>query len=156
MIDHLLTTEEIDIAWRLSSAVLSGAIIGLNRFLKHKAAGMRTHAVTALSTALATIVALQIGNFDSASRVMQGLLTGVGFIGAGVIMRDSETHVQGLTTAATIWICAAIGIACGAGKIGIAVVVVIITLGVLLLGRPLERFVARLVNDQNAANDKND
>lgn len=152
----LFHSEQFDIALRLLSAVISGAIIGLNRFLRHKSAGMRTHALTALSSALATVVTLQIGDAEALSRVMQGLLTGVGFIGAGVIMRVGESNVQGLTTAATIWVCAIIGISCGAGKIGIAATVVLITLVVLIFGRPLERFVARLAHDEEAANDKMD
>lgn len=156
MIEPLSNAEQIEIALQLFSAVIGGAAIGLNRFLRHKSAGMRTHALTSLGAALATIVAMQIGNADVASRVMQGLLTGVGFIGAGVIMRDGESHVQGLTTAASIWVCAVIGIACGAGKIMIAAVVTVITLAVLILGRPLERGIARMAHDEKAANDKSD
>jgi putative Mg2+ transporter-C (MgtC) family protein len=156
MIDSLGNSEQFDIALRLFSAAGGGAVIGLNRFLKHKSAGMRTHVLTALSAALATIVALQFDSVDAASRVMQGLLTGVGFIGAGVIMRDGESHVQGLTTAASIWLCAVIGIACGADKLMIAAAVVIIALAVLIVGRPLERFIARMAHDEKAANDEND
>jgi len=156
MIDILKDVGQFEIAMRLFSAVIGGAAIGLNRFLRHKSAGMRTHALTSLGAALATMVALQIGDVEAASRVMQGLLTGVGFIGAGVIMRDGESHVQGLTTAASIWVCAVIGIACGAGKMIIAMAVVIITLAVLILGRPLERGIARMAKDEKAANDKGD
>lgn len=156
MIDMLQDSGQFDVALRLFSAVIGGAAIGLNRFLRHKSAGMRTHALTALGAALATIVAFQVGDTEAASRVMQGLLTGVGFIGAGVIMRDGESHVQGLTTAASIWVCSVIGIACGAGKMIIAMAVVIITLAVLILGRPLERGIARMADDQKAANDKSD
>lgn len=156
MIDILQNSDQLDVTLRLFSAVVGGAAIGLNRFLRHKSAGMRTHALTSLGAALATIVALQIGDAQSLSRVMQGVLTGVGFIGAGVIMRVGESHVQGLTTAASVWICAVIGIGCGAGRIGLAGAVVIITLAVLIFGRPLERLIARLARDEAAANDKMD
>ena len=156
MISDLSNSEQIDIALRLIGAVIGGAAIGLNRFLKHKSAGMRTHALTALGAALATIVGLQIGDGDAASRVIQGLLTGVGFIGGGVIMQVSESQIQGLTTAASVWVCAIIGVACGAGEIIIAATVVVIALFVLTLGRPIERFIARLVRDETAANDKSD
>lgn len=151
-----MNSEAIETGIRLFSAVLCGAAIGLNRFLKHKAAGMRTHALTALGAALATLLTLRIGDVEALSRVVQGLLTGVGFIGAGVIMRVGESNIQGLTTAASIWVCAVIGIACGAGEISIAATVVAITLTVLVFGRSVERFVARLARDEKAANDKVD
>ena len=156
MIDNLINGEAIEIGARLLSAVFGGAVIGANRFLKHKAAGLRTHALTALGAALAALMTLQIGNIEALSRVIQGVLTGVGFIGAGVIMRVGETNIQGLTTAASIWVCAVIGISCGAGEITIAMIVVAITLVVLLFGRPVERFIARITRDENAANDKID
>lgn len=156
MIDNLIHEEAIEICSRLFSAVAGGAVIGLNRFLKHKAAGMRTHALTALGAALAALMTLQISNVEALSRVIQGVLTGVGFIGAGVIMRVGESNIQGLTTAASIWVCAVIGISCGAGEITIAMVVVAITLIVLIFGRPLERFIARIARDEAAANDKVD
>ncbi len=152
----LHSSVEIDAILRLLCAVVGGAAIGLNRFLRHKSAGMRTHALTALGAALATVMTLQISDTEALSRVIQGVLTGVGFIGAGVIMRVGESQVQGLTTAASIWVCAVIGISCGAGKISIAAVVVAITLAVLVFGRPLERFIARLAHDDDAANDKGD
>jgi putative Mg2+ transporter-C (MgtC) family protein len=156
MIDNITSTEQFDTAMRLLSAVICGAAVGLNRFLRHKSAGMRTHALTSLGAATATLVAVQIGDAQTAGRVIQGLLTGVGFIGAGVIMRDGESHVQGLTTAASVWVCAVIGIACGAGKIIIAAAVVIITLATLIVGRPVERFIAHMAHDEKAANDKSD
>lgn len=156
MIDNIIHGEAIEIGIRLCSAVIGGAAIGLNRFLKHKAAGMRTHALTALGAALAALLTLQIGNIEALSRVIQGVLTGVGFIGAGVIMRVGESNIQGLTTAATIWVSAVIGITCGAGEIEIAAAVVVITLAVLIFGRPIERFIARIARDETAANDRAD
>lgn len=156
MLEIFNGNEQFDIALRLFSAVICGAAIGLNRFLRHKAAGMRTHALTSLGAAIATLIALQIGDSEAASRVMQGVLTGVGFIGAGVIMRNGESHVQGLTTAASIWVCAVIGMACGTNRIIIATFATLMTLAVLIFGRPVERGIARLVHDEKAANDKSD
>lgn len=156
MMDLLKDSGQFDVALQLFSAMIGGAAIGLNRFLRHKSAGMRTHALTSLGAALATIVATQIGDAEAISRVIQGLVTGVGFIGAGVIMRDGESHVQGLTTAASIWVCSIIGIACGTGKLVLAGCVVVMTLAILMLGRPIERGIAHMARDEKAANDKSD
>ena len=157
ILETLSTAEQIDFAIRLFSAAVGGAALGLNRFLKHKAAGMRTHALTALGAALATLVAMEIGSGEAASRVIQGLVTGVGFIGAGVIMHNNDAqHIQGLTTAASIWVSSIIGIACGTGQIILAACVVLITLMILVLGRPAERGVARILRIEKAANDRDD
>jgi putative Mg2+ transporter-C (MgtC) family protein len=147
---------DADMVLRSVLAVLGGSLIGLNRFLRHKSAGMRTHGLVALGAALATLMAARMGDVAALSRVAQGLVTGVGFIGAGVIMRDGESHVQGLTTAASIWGCAILGICCGVGDLALAAVGTALALAILLLGRPLERFVARLAKDDAAANDRRD
>lgn len=115
-IDEMLTT-----ALRLALAVLVGGVIGLNRDMHRKPAGVRTHALVSLGTALMVIVVMPPGTldvyrYDALSRVIQGVLTGIGFLGAGVILRDPGTrHVSGLTTAATVWLTALLGVACGAG-----------------------------------------
>jgi putative Mg2+ transporter-C (MgtC) family protein len=109
------------VAIRLALSVLVGGLIGLNRDLHNKPAGVRTHALVSLGTALMVIVILPRGgdaanHIDALSRVIQGALTGIGFLGAGVILRDPGMHhISGLTTAATIWLTALLGIACGAG-----------------------------------------
>jgi putative Mg2+ transporter-C (MgtC) family protein len=111
-----------DIALRLGAASLSGALIGINRDMRNKPIGARTLGLVALGTATVAVAAIQFPgmaeNPDAASRVVQGiiqgLMTGISFIGAGVVLRDSETKtVEGLTTAATVWVTAALGIACG-------------------------------------------
>jgi len=139
-----------DAAFRLGAATLIGAIIGLNRDLKHKPAGLRTHALVSLATAFIVELAYYLpadtltdagGN---ASRVIQGAITGIGFLGAGVILhRIGEESIHGLTTAATIWVTAAVGIACGAGYWAAALSTLAILLLVLLLGGPIERTVHR-------------
>jgi putative Mg2+ transporter-C (MgtC) family protein len=109
------------IAIRLTLSVLVGGLIGLNRDLHRKPAGVRTHALVSLGTALMVIVVMPPGEdntyrYDALSRVIQGVLTGIGFLGAGVILRDpGMRHVSGLTTAATIWLTALLGVACGMG-----------------------------------------
>jgi putative Mg2+ transporter-C (MgtC) family protein len=111
-----------DIALRLCVASLSGALIGINRDMKNKPIGARTLGLVALGTATVAVAALQFPgmaeNPDAASRVVQGIIqgvmTGISFIGAGVVLRDARTRtVEGLTTAATVWVTAALGIACG-------------------------------------------
>ncbi len=127
-------------AIRLTLSVIVGGVIGLNRDLAHKPAGVRTHALVSLGTALMVLVVMPVGDdnahhYDALSRVIQGVLTGIGFLGAGVILRDpGMRHVSGLTTAATIWLTALIGVACGAGlyiPVSIAVVLggLVVTIG---------------------------
>jgi putative Mg2+ transporter-C (MgtC) family protein len=137
-------------ALRLGAALIIGSILGLNRELHGKPAGLRTHALVALGAAVATIVVLKsptgflAAEQNAIGRVVQGILTGVGFLGAGVILRDPAGHVTGLTTAATVWMCAVLGIVCGLGYWGILGITVILTTLVLILGRPLERLAERI------------
>ena len=102
---------------RLAAAVAAGALIGLNRELRGKPAGLRTLALVALGSAvfvLETLDPTRGAYTDGTARVIQGIVTGVGFLGAGSIMRGTdEESVRGLTTAASIWLAAATGIACG-------------------------------------------
>lgn len=137
-------------ALRLGAALLVGAVIGLNRELHGKAAGLRTHALVSLGAAVATVIVLKAPNGslgadqNAIGRVVQGILTGVGFLGAGVILRDPAGHVTGLTTAATIWMCAVLGLVCGLGYWGVLGITVALTVLLLLLGRPLERLAERI------------
>ena len=122
---------------RLGAAVGVGALIGLDRELRRKPAGLRTLALVALGSAVFIIETIDTtrGVFtDATSRVIQGIVTGVGFLGAGSIMRSAdEESVRGLTTAAAIWLAAATGIACGlanwplvlvGGALGVLVLVI--------------------------------
>jgi putative Mg2+ transporter-C (MgtC) family protein len=137
-------------ALRLGAALILGSLLGVNRELHGKPAGLRTHALVCLGAAVSTIIVLKSPNGslgadqNAMSRVVQGILTGVGFLGAGVILRDPAGHVTGLTTAATVWMCAVLGIVCGLGYWGILGITVILTTLVLLLGRPLERLAERI------------
>lgn len=135
---------------RLTIATLIGAAVGLNRELRHKPAGLRTHALVSLGAALVTTTMFKIAadagivNLDGVSRVIQGIVAGVGFIGGGVILhRDDSKGVHGLTTAASIWVVAALGIAAGAGEWEIAVAALGLSLLMLSLGGAFERYLKR-------------
>ena len=139
-----------EIALRFGAAVVVGGAIGLNRDLRGKPAGVRTHALVSLGSAVVTVVAATVAApaLDTAavSRVMQGIITGIGFLGAGVILHEeSGRRVRGLTTAATIWIVAALGIACGVADWAPVGLGVGFTLAVLVLGGPMERACHRLL-----------
>ena len=120
--------------------------MGINRDLHHKSAGLRTHALVSIGSALVIVLVLTVaqGDGDALSRAIQGLVTGIGFVGAGVIMHhDAERRVVGLTTAASIWVAAGIGMACGAGLTSLALIALGATLLVLVWGGRLERALER-------------
>ena len=126
---------------RLLLAALLGGLLGLERELTGKPAGLRTHMLVALGSAMFVLAASMAGlDEDGISRVIQGLLSGVGFLCAGAILKsDNQEHVVGLTTAAGLWMTAAIGLAAGLGRESLAVLSALLTLGILLLERPLQR-----------------
>jgi putative Mg2+ transporter-C (MgtC) family protein len=110
----MLSLTYLDVFSRLGAAVLAGALIGFDREIRDKPAGLRTLTLVALGSAVFTLTALDANSIDSTSRVIQGIVTGVGFLGAGTIIRGkTEESVRGLTTAASVWLAAAIGVACG-------------------------------------------
>jgi putative Mg2+ transporter-C (MgtC) family protein len=139
----------LDIVARLSLAVVVGAVIGLNRDLHHKQAGVRTNALVSLGAALAVLVVMPPGQddahrIDALSRVIQGVLTGIGFLGAGVILRDpANRRVRGLTTAAAIWLAALLGVASGTGAYLTVFVALILGLVAITCGGPLENWFRR-------------
>lgn len=125
----------LEMVLRLLLATALGAGIGYQRERAGKVAGLRTHILIGLGAALFTVVS--VFGFSGAvdpSRVAAGVVAGVGFIGAGVIFRGEE-GVAGLTTAASIWIVAAIGLAAGAGLYLISVIVTLIAIGILMIPR---------------------
>ena len=144
-----------EILLRLGAAVAIGSVLGINRELHGKPAGLRTNSLVSLGAALLTLASIGFSaipgagpdagrppNPDTISRVVQGIITGVGFVGAGVILHDTtSSRVRGLTTAATIWISAALGVLCGAGIWSAAIAGSVLTLLVLTVGGPFERFV---------------
>lgn len=126
---------------RMVVAVLLGGLVGMQREHAGKPAGVRTHMLVSLATALVVLACAGMGmQFDAQSRVIQGIVTGIGFIGAGSILKLSEERdIQGLTTAAGLWLTAAIGIACGVGTIGIALITAVVTVGLLALAGVIEK-----------------
>src|SRR6476661_5904902 len=125
---------------RLLIAALLGALLGIERELTAKPAGLRTHMLVALGSAMFVLAASQAGlDEEGISRVIQGLLAGVGFLCAGAILKSGDQEqVFGLTTAAGLWMTAAIGLAAGLGREALAVLSTLLTLGILLLERPVQ------------------
>lgn len=121
------------IALRLVIAAFLGGILGLEREQKGKAAGLRTHMLVALGAAIFVLTPQQAGVSDAdLTRVLQGLVAGVGFLGAGAILKgNDEEEIKGLTTAASIWLTAAIGVAAGMGREATAVLSTVLALVVL-------------------------
>jgi putative Mg2+ transporter-C (MgtC) family protein len=133
------TAVEIErVIFRMIVAALLGAVIGYQREVAGKPAGLRTHMLVSLGTALFVLVALE-ADFEKAdvSRIIQGLAAGIGFLGAGAILKITEEHrITGLTTAAGIWMTAAVGVAVGLGRWGSAALSVLLTWMILsILGR---------------------
>ena len=136
----------LEIVLRLIVAFVCGAVIGLNREVHGKPAGFRTFGLVAIGSGLVVLVMeMEYGTgADAVSRVIQGVLTGIGFLGAGVIFRrESPNKVAGLTTAAAVWLTAGLGIAAGAGQFVIAGTGAFLGLLLLLLGGPFERLLGR-------------
>ncbi len=134
----------LEIIARLGAATLIGGAIGLNRDLQGKPTGIRTLGLVALGSGLAVIASGSLapnaaGDLNAISRAIQGILTGIGFLGAGVIVRNEGTHIQGLTTAACIWLTACIGMICGIGAWRVVLVALPLAFIVLVVGGPIER-----------------
>lgn len=147
-----MTLDLQDVVLRLGAAALAGLLIGLNRDLKGKPIGIRTLGLVALGGAIVGLAAIQFPGMsehpDAASRVIQGVIqgvmTGISFIGAGVILRDRNNQsIQGLTTAATVWVTAALGIACGLGAWPTLAAGVALAFVVLLGGGRIERLLEK-------------
>ncbi len=144
--DHL-----VDPALRIAAAVVVGAAIGINRDMYGKPAGARVHALVSLGAALTTLVATQLADAASASRVIQGIIGGIGFLGAGVILRGGsrEMRIYHVTTAATIWVTAALGITCGVGDWAILSMGAVAVLIVLVVGLKIDRILYRWLGDED-------
>ena len=143
--------ETPDIALRLCAATLVGAVLGLNRDLHGKATGVRTLSLVCLGSALVVISIHAVSGTDArevvsadASRIIQCIVTGVGFLGAGVIVRSNKgLHVHGLTTAATVWVTACIGAACACAEWQIVTLGAVLVLFILVVGGPFEKSIDR-------------
>jgi putative Mg2+ transporter-C (MgtC) family protein len=125
---------------RVIAATVLGAIVGIEREKAGKPAGLRTHILVSLGTAVVVLTCSASGmDMDGLSRVIQGIVTGIGFIGAGSILKlNEERDIRGLTTAAGLWMTGAIGVAAGLGALGVAFIGTILALIVLTLQRVME------------------
>jgi len=148
MFDLPADTNEVIV--RLFAAAAIGACIGLDREVRRKPAGMRTHALVALGSALVTLVVVRFDpaalHVDAISRAIQGIIAGVGFLGGGAILKAEHEMVSGLTTAASIWLVASLGIACGVGQWVAALIALAFALIILIVGGPVEGLVHRVAS----------
>lgn len=121
-------------------ALVFGAIIGLEREWRDKAAGLRTLICISVGSAMFTVLSYRIGGASDATRIAANIVTGVGFLGAGVLLKEG-TRITGLTTASLVWLTAAVGMACGSGNIDIAIIVTLLTVVVMWILPLLEHWI---------------
>ena len=147
-----------ELVLRLLTAFACGAAIGLNREFHRKPAGFRTFGLVSIGSAIVVITIEQThaAGADAVSRVIQGVLTGIGFLGAGVILhRGPERKViGGLTTSAAIWLTAGLGMAAGGGQYGLALLGLAFAMVLLLLGGPFERLLEGVFGYRRRRRDK--
>ena len=137
----MTSLSDLELTQRLLLAALLGGILGAEREWRNKDAGLRTNILISIGSALFTLMSIELtdGKTGDTSRVAAQIVTGIGFLGAGAIMRRNG-GIQGLTTAATIWVNAAIGVAAGGGEYHLAIIATIVTLAVLLVLQPIEKY----------------
>jgi putative Mg2+ transporter-C (MgtC) family protein len=140
----------LEIVLRLTASVFVGGLIGLDRNLHGKPTGIRTLGLVCLGACVATLASMNLltgrgaADPDATSRVIQGLVTGIGFLGSGVIFRESGSdRVRGLTTAASIWITAILGVLCGMGSWQLAAIALFLVFVLFVFGKPIERALHR-------------
>lgn len=136
---------DVELVQRLLTAALLGALLGFERELRQKSAGLRTNILIAIGSALFTLMSYEMASEATGGdpgRIAAQIVTGIGFLGAGAIMR-THAGVQGLTTAATVWVNAAVGVAAGGGEYHLAFIATAVTVAVLLVLEPLEGIVHR-------------
>ena len=153
--------DQIEMTLRLCCATIAGMLIGINRDIHNKPIGMRTLGLVGLGSAIVILSGsvyegLHFGQ-DAVSRVVQGIMTGLGFLGAGAILRGrDQMQVQGLTTAATVWIAAGLGVTAGLGAWFITIAGTLVTLFLLTYGTRLERRLIRIFGNKPNAEDLED
>ncbi|MGI9516525.1 MAG: MgtC/SapB family protein [Pirellulaceae bacterium] len=133
----------LDLSLRMVAAVLLGGVVGIERRIHGRWADMRTHMLVALGAATFVVLALSTvtnGEERDPSTIIQGIAAGIGFLGAGTILKlTDQMEVKGLTTASAIWLSAAVGTAAGLAQYQVAVVATVVSLIVLLCFRPIEK-----------------
>jgi putative Mg2+ transporter-C (MgtC) family protein len=135
---------DIELAARLLTAALLGAVLGFEREVRQKSAGLRTNILIAVGAALFTLMSYEmaVGTTGDPTRIAAQIVTGIGFLGAGAIMR-TDSGVHGLTTAATVWVNCAVGVAVGGGQYHLAFIATGVTLVALLVLPPVERVIEK-------------
>ena len=133
--------EAAQVTIRLLAALIAGAVVGLQREHSHAPAGLRTHMLVSMGVTLFVFIGLDVGMaHDAQSRMIQGIATGVGFLGAGAIIKMKDSlEIHGLTTAAGVWMTAAIGVEIGFGRLGVAAIGVVFAWFVLAIVVKTER-----------------
>lgn len=149
---ELMWVEWSDDLLRLLAAAAVGTLIGLDRELMGKPLGFRTLGVVAIASCALTVAASRYdlaadAGHETVGRAIQGLMAGIGFLGGGVILHTRHDHVHGLTTAALVWLTAALGAVCGLGAWAVVIIAVVLALLILLVGGPLERALDRRRKD---------
>lgn len=136
---------ELELVKRLCLAAALGAVLGFEREWRQKYAGLRTNILIAIGSALFTMMSidLSLSSGGDPTRVAAQIVTGIGFLGAGAIMRTGS-GIRGLTTAAMIWVNAAIGVAVGGGEYHLAMIATAVTLAVLIVLNPVERWIDKV------------
>jgi len=146
----LMPVSEFMLLLRLGLAILAGGLVGLERQLDHKPAGLRTHMLVSLGASLFILISIQSGMAQAepsvVSRIMQGMIAGIGFLGAGEIfsvatVQPSDPRIQGLTSAAAIWVSAALGTAAGCGLWLLSLAGAGLTLLILRMIKKLEAYI---------------
>jgi putative Mg2+ transporter-C (MgtC) family protein len=146
------------IVLRLSLATILGAIVGVQRERSGKPAGVRTHALVAAGSALFVLAGMEFGmDGEPLSRVIQGLVTGIGFLGAGAILKlEEKREIEGLTTAAGIWMTAGIGLAAGLGRFGLALMSALLAWFVLAAVKLAERWLSHPPSSESEVERRSD
>ena len=132
----------VEEAGQISAAFIVGAILGIEREFRSKPAGFRTMILISVGSCLYTILSKEVGGIGASDRIASNIVTGIGFIGAGVIFKEGIS-VNGLTTAALIWVTAALGMAIGYHNYPVAVVVTVVVVVALFVLKPVQRFINR-------------
>ena len=133
---------DLELIRRLLTAAVLGAVLGFEREVRHKSAGLRTNILIAVGAALFTLMSLELaGPAGDPGRIAAQIVTVIGFLGAGAIMR-TDSGIHGLTTAATVWVNAAVGVAAGGGSYHLAFIATGVTVAALLVLHPLENVIA--------------
>jgi putative Mg2+ transporter-C (MgtC) family protein len=152
-----MNLSDSELIQRLLLAAVLGGIIGFEREWRQKSAGLRTNILIAVGSALFTLMSIEMtaGPASDPTRIAAQIVTGIGFLGAGAILRR-DSGIQGLTTAATVWVNAALGVAVGGGEYHLAIIGAAVTLGALLLLSPIEARLDRRTPDTPAGSRHDD